>query len=217
MIQSILLIGLGRFGRYTAKKLNELNQEVMAVDKNEERVNKVLNYVTNAQIGDSTNLDFMESLGVRNFDVCSVAIGDDFLSSLETTALLKELGAKKVISRATGKSQEKFLLRNGADEVVFPERQLAIWTAIHCSSMSVANYIELSDGYSIFEIKTPSSWYGKTLFSLNVRRALGINILGIKKNGVLDMQVTADTVLGEDTVLLALGREEDLKRIMKLD
>ena len=210
MIQSILLIGLGRFGRYTAKKLNELNQEVMAVDKNEERVNKVLNYVTNAQIGDSTNLDFMESLGVRNFDVCIVAIGDDFLSSLETTALLKELGAKKVISRATGKSQEKFLLRNGADEVVFPERQLAIWTAIHCSSMS-------ADGYSIFEIKTPSSWYGKTLFSLNVRRALGINILGIKKNGVLDMQVTADTVLGEDTVLLALGREEDLKRIMKLD
>ena len=108
MIQSILLIGLGRFGRYTAKKLNELNQEVMAIDKNEERVNKVLNYVTNAQIGDSTNLDFMESLGVSNFDVCIVAIGDDFLSSLETTALLKELGAKKVISRATGKSQEKF-------------------------------------------------------------------------------------------------------------
>lgn len=94
MIQSILLIGLGRFGRYTAKKLNELNQEVMAIDKNEERVNKVLNYVTNAQIGDSTNLDFMESLGVSNFDVCIVAIGDDFLSSLETTALLKELGAK---------------------------------------------------------------------------------------------------------------------------
>lgn len=217
MVMNILLIGLGRFGRYTAQKLNELNQEVMAIDRNEEHVNKALNYVTNAQIGDATNPDFMESLGVDNYDVCIVAIGDDFLASLETTALLKELGAKKVISRATGKSQEKFLLRNGADEVVFPEKQLAVWTAIHCSSMSIANYIELSDGYSIFEIKTPSSWYGKTLISLNVRAQLGINILGIKKNGVLDMQVTADTVLSAGTTLLALGREEDLKRLMKLD
>ncbi|MGM9940817.1 MAG: potassium channel family protein [Bulleidia sp.] len=217
MVKSILLIGLGRFGRYTAQKLNELNQEVMAIDRNEDHVNKVLNYVTNAQIGNATDPDFMESLGISNFDVCIVAIGDDFLSSLETTALLKELGAKKVISRATGKSQEKFLLRNGADEVVFPERQLAIWTAIHCSSMSIANYIELSDGYSIFELKTPSSWAGKTLDSLNVRRTLGINILGIKKNGVLDMQVTADTMMSEGTTVLALGREDDLKRLMKLE
>lgn len=216
MSKNILLIGLGRFGRYTAQKLNELNQEVMAVDRNEEHVNKVLNYVTNAQIGDATNYDFMESLGISDFDVCIVAIGDDFLASLETTALLKELGARKVISRATGVSQEKFLLRNGADEVVFPEKQLANWTAIHTSASSISNYIELSDGYSIFEIRTPESWVGKTILSLNVRKLLGINILGIKDNGVMNMTVTADTVLGENSSFLALGRDEDLKKLMKL-
>lgn len=216
MSKNILLVGLGRFGRYTASKLNELNQEVLAIDKNEEHVNKVLNYVTNAQIGDSTNYDFMESLGINDFDVCIVAIGDDFLASLETTALLKELGAKKVISRATGVSQEKFLLRNGADEVVFPEKQLANWTAIHTSVLNISNYIELSDGYSIFEIQTPESWYGKSILSINVRKMLGINILGVKSNGVMNMTVTADTVLTEGSSLLALGREEDLKKLMKL-
>lgn len=216
MSKNILLVGLGRFGRYTASKLNELNQEVLAIDKNEEHVNKVLNYVTNAQIGDSTNYDFMESLGINDFDVCIVAIGDDFLASLETTALLKELGAKKVISRATGVSQEKFLLRNGADEVVFPEKQLANWTAIHTSALNISNYIGLSDGYSIFEIQTPESWYGKSILSINVRKMLGINILGIKSNGVMNMTVTADTVLTEGSSLLALGREEDLKKLMKL-
>lgn len=216
MSKNILLVGLGRFGRYTAQKLNELNQEVLAIDKNEEHVNKVLNYVTNAQIGDSTNYDFMESLGINDFDVCIVAIGDDFLASLETTALLKELGAKKVISRATGISQEKFLLRNGADEVVFPEKQLANWTAIHTSASSISNYIELSDGYSIFEIQTPESWFGKSILSINVRKLLGINILGIKSNGVMNMTVTADTVLTSGSSLLALGKEEDIKKLMKL-
>lgn len=216
MSKNILLVGLGRFGRYTAKKLNELNQEVLAIDKNEEHVNKVLNYVTNAQIGDSTNYDFMESLGINNFDVCIVAIGDDFLASLETTALLKELDAKKVISRATGISQEKFLLRNGADEVVFPEKQLANWTAIHTSASNISNYIELSDGYSIFEIQTPESWFGKSILSINVRKLLGINILGIKSNGVMNMTVTADTVLTSGSSLLALGKEDDIKKLMKL-
>ena len=125
-MKSILLIGLGRFGRHTAMKLNDLNHQVLAVDKDEERVNAVLPYVTNAQIGDSTNEEFLSSLGVRNFDVCIVAIGDNFQSSLETASLLKELGAQKVVARAARDVQAKFLLRNGADEVVYPEKQMAI-------------------------------------------------------------------------------------------
>ena len=118
MMKSVLLVGLGRFGRHVAMKLDELHHQVMVVDKEESRVNAVLPYVTNAQIGDSTDEDFMASLGVRNFDVCIVAIGDNFQSSLETTSLLKELGAKKVISRAARDVHAKFLLKNGADEVV---------------------------------------------------------------------------------------------------
>ena len=129
-MKSILLIGLGRFGKHIALHLNHLGHQVMAVDISEERVEAVLPIVTNAQIGDSTNADFLESLGVRNYDVCIVAIGNDFQSSLETTSLLHELGAKFVVSRAATDVQEKFLLRNGANEVVYPEKQLAKWTAI---------------------------------------------------------------------------------------
>ena len=126
-MKSILLIGLGRFGRHIAEELNKLGHEVMAVDENEDRVNAVLSIVTNAQIGDSTNAEFLEALGVRNFDVCIVAISGNFQSSLETTSLLKELGAKMVVSRAERDVQAKFLLRNGADEVLYPEKQLAKW------------------------------------------------------------------------------------------
>lgn len=123
-MKNILLIGLGRFGRHVAIQLNDLGHEVMAVDNNEERVNEVLPFVTNAQIGDSTNADFLKSLGIGNFDVCMVTIGGNFQNSLETTSLLKELGAKTVVSRAERDVQKKFLLRNGADEVVYPENRL---------------------------------------------------------------------------------------------
>ena len=129
-MKSILLIGLGRFGRHIAEKLFDLNHQVMAVDQKEERVDSILPFVTNAQIGDSTNPDFLVSLGIRNFDLCIVAIGDNFQSSLETTSLLKELGAKEVVSRAASDVHAKFLLKNGAEDIVYPERQLATWTAI---------------------------------------------------------------------------------------
>ena len=154
-MKAILLIGLGRFGRHIALKLNELNHQVMAVDKDEARVNEVLPYVTNAQIGDSTNEDFLASLGVRNFDVCIVAIGDNFQSSLETASLLKELGARLVVARAARDVQAKFLLRNGADEVVYPEKQVAIWTAIRYSSDNISDYIALGDDHAIFEVSVP--------------------------------------------------------------
>ena len=155
-MKSVLLIGLGRFGLHIAQKLNDLGHEVMAVDRDEDRVNQVLPFATNAQIGDSTSREFLSSLGVDNFDACIVAIGDNFQNSLETTDLLKELGAKKVIARASRGVQEKFLLRNGANEVVYPEKQLATWTAIRCTSEHILDYIELDEDYSIFEISVPN-------------------------------------------------------------
>ena len=144
-MKSILLIGLGRFGKHIALHLNHLGHQVMAVDTSEERVEAVLPIVTNAQIGDSTNADFLESLGIRNYDVCIVAIGNNFQSSLETTSLLSELGARFVVSRAATDVQEKFLLRNGANEVVYPEKQLAKWTAIRYSADHILDYIELDE------------------------------------------------------------------------
>ena len=150
-MKSVLLIGLGRFGQSVAEKLNELHHQVMAIDKNEERINEILPMVTDAQIGDATNMAFLKTLGVDNYDVCFVAIGEDFQSSLETTALLKELGAKKVVSRASREMQKKFLLRNGADEVVYLEGQLASWAAIRHTTDHILDYIALDGEYAIYD------------------------------------------------------------------
>ncbi len=215
-MKSILLIGLGRFGSHIARSLYGMKHEVMAVDISEERVNAALPFVTSAQIGDSTNKEFLESLGVRNFDACIVTIGDDFQNSLETASLLKELGAKKVIARASRGVQEKFLLRNGADEVVYPEKQLAAWTAIRCTSDSILDYIELDDGYSIFELAIPEEWYSKTIGQLDVRKKYGINILGVRDLGKLNMNVTADTLLDTESSVLVLGSLKAIQKCFKL-
>lgn len=211
-MKSILLIGLGRFGRHAAEKLNELNHQVMAIDKCEDRVDAVLPFVTNAQIGDSTNEDFMSSLGVRNYDVCIVTIGDDFQSSLETTSLLKELGAQFVVSRAARDVHAKFLLRNGADEIVYPEKQLATWTAIRYSSEHIFDYIELDDDCAIFEIAVPKPWCGKTVGELDIRRRHSINIMAVKRNGKLDLNITPDTVLHGLDTMLVLGNEKEIHK-----
>ncbi len=215
-MKSVLLVGLGRFGRHIAIKLHELHHQVMAIDQKEERVEAVLPYVTNAQIGDSKNHNFMASLGVRNFDVCIVAIGDDFQSSLETTALLKELGAKQVVARAARDVHAKFLLRNGADEVVYPEKQLASWTAIRYTSDHIIDYIELDDDNAIVEVSVPRSWVGKSVGALDVRRRYNINILGIKKTSKLDIGVTSSTVLTADETVLVLGSSRDIQKCLHI-
>ena len=215
-MKSILLIGLGRFGKHIAKQLNLLGHEVMAVDHNEERINSVLPYATNAQIGDSTNAEFLKSLGVRNFDVCIVAIGNDFQSSLETTSLLKELGAKMVVSRAERDVQAKFLLRNGADEVVYPEKQVAKWAAIRYSADHLLDYIELDDSHSIFEVSVPKAWLGKSIGQIDIRKKFNINIMAIKENGKMNVSVTPDTVLTEGKTMLVLGEYKAVQKCFKI-
>lgn len=211
-MKSILLIGLGRFGRHIAIKLDELNHQVMAVDNNESRVEAVLPYVRNAQIGDATNEDFIRSLGVHNFDVCIVAIGDNFQSSLETTSLLKELGAKMVVSRAARDVHAKFLLRNGADEVVYPEKQLASWTAIRYSADHIFDYVELDEEHGIFEISIPDAWIGKTVGELDIRKKYNVNIMALRCNGVLDMNISSETPLGDDQTMLVLGNIKNIQK-----
>lgn len=210
--KSILLIGLGRFGRHIAMKLDELHHQVMAVDKEDSRVEAILPFVTNAQIGDATNEDFLSSLGIRNFDVCIVAIGDNFQNSLETTSLLKELGAKMVVSRASRDIHAKFLLRNGADEIVYPEKQFANWTAIRYSSDHILDYIELDEDHAIFELSVPHEWTGKTVGQLDIRKKYDINIMAVKINGILNLKVNSDTYLSADSSMLVLG---EIKYIQK--
>ena len=212
MVKSVLLIGLGRFGKHIALQLDTLGHEVMAVDHNEDRVNDALPFVTNAQIGDSTNAEFLASLGIGNYDLCIVAIGNDFQSSLETTSNLKELGAKLVVSRASRDVHAKFLLRNGADEVVYPEKQVAKWTSIRFTSNHIIDYIELDDTHSIFEVSVPKQWVGMSIGQVDIRKKYDINIVAIKQNGRMNVAVTPDTVLTADKTLFVIGEYRALQK-----
>ena len=215
-MKNILLIGLGRFGKHIALQLNKFGHEVMAVDSNEERVNAILPIVTNAQIGDSTNTDFLKSLGIGNYDVCIVTIGGNFQNSLETTSLLKELGAKLVVSRAERDVQAKFLLRNGADEVVYPEKQVANWAAIRYTADHIRDYIEVDEAHAIFEVEVPEGWIGKTVGELDIRRKYSINIMATKENGKINMAVSPETVLTDKITLLVLGANKELQKCFRI-
>ena len=215
-MKNILLIGLGHFGKHIAMELNPLGHEVMAIDNDEEKVNDVLPYVTSAQIGDSTDSDFLESLGIRNFDVCIVTMSGNFQNSLETTSLLKELGAEFVVSAAKRDVQEKFLLRNGADRVVYPEKQMAKWTAIRYTSDHILDYIEVDDSYAIFEVQVPDNWIGKSIGKIDIRKKYNINILALKEYGKMNMAITPDTVLTSNISMLVLGDYKSLQKCFKI-
>ncbi len=211
-MKTVLLIGLGRFGYHIADQLHQLGHEVMAIDRNEERVNQVLDITTSALIGDSTNRSFLDSVGVRNFDLCIVAIGNDFQGSLETTALLKSLGAKNIVSLAERDTMANFLLNNGADSVVYPEKQFARWIAIRYTSDHILDYLPLNEELAIYEIPVPDHWIARSIAQLDVRRKYNITILAIKHNGRVSTVLSPDTVLRADMTLLVLG---DIKGLQK--
>ena len=212
---TVLIIGAGQFGRHIAKRMEELRCEVMAVDIKEENINEILPYVTNARIGDGTNEEFLRSLGVDNYDVCIVALGNSFQMSLETTSLLHELGAKKVVSRAVNDVQMKFLLRNGADEVVYPEKQMAIRIATKYASESILDFINLDNHYSIYEMKIPRDWIGRTLSQIDIRKKYRINILTIKRNGEVFIPAS-DTLIQNGDIAFVIGEMRDIQKCFKI-
>ena len=215
-MKSFLLIGLGRFGKHLAMQLNDLGHEVMAIDKDEARVNEVLPYATNAQIGDCTDSSFLASLGLDSYDVCFVAIANDFQASLETTYLLKEMGARFVVARAERDLQVKFLLRNGADEVVYPEKHMADWAATRYSAEHILDFIQLDDNYSIYEVTIPKNWVGLSIGQIDIRRKYNISVVAVKTGGRLQLAITADMVLREDMTLLVIGDYKALQRCFRV-
>lgn len=214
-MKSILIIGLGRFGQHLCRKMVELKNEVMVIDINEENVEAMIPLVTNAQIGDCTKPEVLKSIGVNNFDICFVCIGTNFQSSLEVTSLLKENGAKYVISKATRDIQAKFLLRNGADEVVYPDRDIAEKVAVRYSANHVFDYIELNDEYSIFEIPVADEWAGRTIKEVNFRAKYKVSILGIKKEEETKLLPMADHKFDKKEHLMVIGKIEDVERLLK--
>lgn len=215
-MKNVLLIGLGRFGKTVAEELDKLGHQVMAVDRSEECINEVLDVVTGAQIGDSTNAEFLKGLGVDNYDVCFVTIKQDFQSSLETTALLKDLGAKFVVSRASSDFHAKFLLRNGADRVMFPEKQMARIAAVRYTSNHMLDYVEIDENLAMFELNVPQNWIGKTVAEIDVRKKYNINIIGVFIDGKMSATIGPDTVFSAEHPILVIGSYKDVQKCFKL-
>ena len=215
-MKSVLLIGLGRFGRHMAERLIAEGNEILAVDINEERVNDAIDMVTDAQIGDATNEHFVESLGVRNFDLCVVAIGDNFQSSLEATALLKDCGASLVLARANRDVHAKFLLRNGADHVVYPEKEMAQRLAVKYGNDNIFDYIELTEEYAIYEIPVPGTWVGSSIVEKEVRKKYHISILATKEAGRMNPLPGADHVFRGAETLIVMGHFRDVRTVTKV-
>ena len=214
-MKTVLIIGIGRYGGHLAERFAKLGNEVMIVDKEEENLRRLLPYVTNAQIGDCTDEEVLRGLGVRNFDVCFVCIGDDFQSSLETTSLLKEMGAKMVVSKASDDIHAKVLLRNGADSVVYPERDMALRVAARYTANNVVDYVGLSDDVSIYEIPVMEPWIGKTIREVDFRKTYKVNILSIKRGEEMSLVMDPEHVFSADEHLLVIGYQNDLQKFLK--
>jgi len=214
-MKSVLIIGLGKFGHHLCEEMLRLGNEIMIVDDNQEVMEDLLGKVTSAKIGDCTKEDVLKSLGVRNFDICFVCIGTNFQSSLEITSMLKELGAKYVVSKATRDIHAKFLLRNGADEVIYPDRDIAEKVAMKFSANHVFDYIELTDEYSIYEIPTMSEWEGKTIMEVNVRAKYKVSIIGVKRGEDTDLLPGAEHVFTKEEHLMVIGNNQDINVLLK--
>lgn len=212
-MKSVLIIGAGQFGTHIAKRMEELRCDVMVVDISEDCVNDIMPYVINAKIGDGTSEEFLRTLGVDDYDVCFVTLGSHFQTSLETTSLLSELGAKKIVSRATNDVQMKFLLRNGADEVVYPEKQTALRVATKYASDNILDFFHLEREYYIYELKVPKDWHSKTILQIDIRKRFNINILTIKRSSEV-LIPSADTVILPDDVVFVLGEWKDIQRAL---
>lgn len=214
-MKSILVIGLGRFGRHMSRKLIEEGNSVLAVEKSEERADLSIDVVQNIQIGDATNERFIESLGIDNFDICVVAIGDDFQTALEITVLLKDYGAKYVIARASCDVHKKLLSRNGADYVVYAEYDIAERLAIKFGAKNIFDYIELTPEYAIYEIAVPREWIGKSIVQISVRNKYSVSILAAKLNGEIYPVTNADHVFVKGETIMVMGSQEDIHRLTK--
>ena len=217
-MKSVLIIGMGRFGNHLCRKMVELKNQVMIVDIQEERLSDMLPFVTSAKIGDCTNVDVLKSIGVGNFDLCFVCIGTNFQSSLEITSLLKECGARYVISKATRDIQAKFLLRNGADKVIYPDKDIAEKTAVQYSADHVFDYIELTDEISVYEIPVHEKWVGKSIKEINFGAKYHVSILGTKEIDTEEMNLMpgADYIFRREEHLMVIGRNDDVDHILKL-
>ena len=212
-MKSILIIGMGRTGRHLAVKFQELGNDVMVIDSDRAQIEQISEKLTDAQIGDCTNEMVLKALGVENFDLCFVTIGEDFQSSLVITSLLKKMGASHVIAKAKRDIQAELLQQIGADEIIYPEKDIAENLAIRYSATNIFDYVELTGGYSIYEIPIDADWVGHTLIELDIRRKYGINIIAVKNGTLLDPVPAADYRFSPQDHVMVIGKSADVFKI----
>lgn len=215
-MKSILIIGMGRFGHHLAKDFLANGHDVMIIDEDEEKVEDMVPYATSTKIGDCTKEEVLKSLGIKNFDVVFVCIGTNFQSSLEITSLVKELGAKRVVSKATRDIQAKFLLRNGADEVIYPDKDIAKKWAERYSLDNIFDYFNLPGDIGVYEINPLTEWIGKSIRESNIAAKHKITILGVKKQGDEEMSMlpSADYVINENEHLMIMAQNEVVEKLL---
>ena len=213
-MKSFLIIGLGSFGRHLAIKLTELGNEVMVIDKDEEKVDDLADLVTAAKVGDCQDEEVLRALGVRNFDVCFVCVRDDFQTSLEVTCSLKELGAQYVVAHAERERQMKFLKMIGADEVIHSELDMAARAAVRFSARGAFEYVELTPEYAVVEIAVPPEWVGQTVAQVGVRQKYNLNIIGFKNGGRVQPMTQPNHLFSEGEHLIIAGSKQDALGLM---
>lgn len=213
--KSILIVGMSRFAHHLCTNLLEYNNQIMIVDKNEERIEQMAPLVTSALVADCTKEDVLKRIGVSDFDLCFVCMGDDFQNNLEVTCLLKEMGAKYVVSLSRSTKHTKFLLRNGADEVIHPDKDMSQRYAATFSNDNLFDYIELEENYSIYEIAPLKEWVGKTLVEADIRARYNVSVVCIKGNdNRLNIAPGAKYKIKKTDHLMVIAHNDDIKKII---
>ncbi len=214
-MKTCLIIGAGEYGAHLAVNLCEMGNEVMLVDKNERIINELSYKITATEIGDYTMRNNLEALAVYDYDYVFVCVGS-FQDSLVIVDYLKELGASQIVAKAMSEIHERFLLKNGADRVVYPERDIAYNTAVEYSNKNIYEYMRLSDDAGIYEIETPDSWCGKSLVGLNVRKIHNVTVIACKNSsGKVEAIHSADYVFSKSDHIIVMGTASDIKKIAK--
>ncbi|EOR26781.1 MULTISPECIES: TrkA family potassium uptake protein [Clostridium] len=211
--KQFVIIGLGRFGSSIAKTLYSLGSDVLAIDKDEEIVQEIADSVTHAVQLDATDENALKSLGISNFDVAVVTIGDDIQSSIMVTLLVKELGVKYIVAKGHNDFHAKVLYKIGADRVILPEKDMGVRVAHNLVSNNILDYIELSEDYSVMEIQVLEEWSGKTLNELKLRSKYGINVIAIKRGQEINLSPSAGDIIKNTDAIVAIGVAEDLNRL----
>ena len=214
-MKNVLLIGLGRFGRHMAQTLSDLHHQVLVIDKDEHKVQEAMSYATNAEIGDATDPALIDALGVKDFDLCVVTMSHDLQASLEITALLKEKGAPFVLVRVSRDTHAHFLLSCGADEIIYPEKQMADWAAVRYSDDHVYDYTRLSPDHAIYETEIPEAWAGRTIVDLKVRQRYHLNILAVRRGGEVDPMPGPDYQFRSSDHVVLLGSDRDVQKFLR--